>query len=110
MPRSTICSAPPNDAPPYAGFAAANGDVIREVLESVASAFEKLKIPLTDALRVQFLCDDLEGIGHPDLLPRARSLGILIVDRPVPLPKTFMQLSRRLGAAYHILDPETAPE
>jgi hypothetical protein len=39
------------------------------------------------------------------VLVRAERLGILLVDRKVPLPKTFMDLVRRVGVAHHLLQP-----
>ena len=101
----------PNDQEPYAAFVSRNRPVIEKQMAAIATDFENMKIPLTDALRVQFLCDDLEGIpAREDILKQAKALDILIVDREIPLPKTFMQLTRRLGAAYHLLDPAAAPE
>lgn len=100
----------PNDQPPYAGFVAGNETAIRSEMALLSSYFDHLRIPLTDALRIQFLCDDLEGIGNASILARAKALGILLVDRSIPLPKTFMQLVRKLGVAYKILSPETVPE
>jgi hypothetical protein len=60
---------------------------------------------LTDALRIKFLCDSLEGIDSGPVLVRAERLGILLVDRKVPLPKTFMDLVRRVGVAHNLLQP-----
>ena len=99
----------PNDQPPFTGFVEENRDEIETAMASIAGNFEHLKIPMTDALRVQFLCDSLEGIDSEKILETALSLGILIEDRPVPLPKTFMQLARKLGVAYEILDPASTP-
>lgn len=65
---------------------------------------------MTDALRVQFLCDTLEGIDSDPVLKRARDLGILIVNREVPLPRTFMDLVRRLGVAHNLLQPSVLPD
>ena len=44
------------------------------------------------------------------VLSRARDLGVLIVDREVPLPKTFMNQVRRLGVAFNLLSPMDIPE
>jgi hypothetical protein len=95
-----------NDAEPYASFAKENKDLIASELAGVKSAFRDLRIPLTDALRVQFLCDDLEGISQPAMLTNAEALGILIVEREVPFPRTFLNLARCLGSADGVLSPE----
>lgn len=100
----------PNDRDPYAGFCAAHDTTIRKELKTIAKTFENLRIPLTDALRIQFLCDDLEGIQSPAILEKARDMGILIADRQIPLPRTFMELARKLGVAYKVLAPEAVPE
>ncbi|MEJ2033218.1 MAG: hypothetical protein P8Y63_09305 [Deltaproteobacteria bacterium] len=89
----------------FAAFVEENRSRIAEELRGFPGRFEKLRIPLTDALRVQFLCDSLEGIDSKATLARAREYGILIVDREVPLPKNFLHLVRRLGAAYGLLIP-----
>ena len=52
----------PNTDPAFTGFNAENHDRIQAELSNVASAADDLLIPLTDALRIQFLCDSLEGI------------------------------------------------
>ena len=95
----------PSTDPVFAGFYAENHDRIQMELCTVASAVDDLRIPLTDALRIQFLCDSLEGIDSGPVLMRAERLGILLVDRKVPLPKTFMDLVRRVGVAHNLLQP-----
>jgi hypothetical protein len=95
----------PNTDPAFAVFNAENHDCIQAELSTVASAAEDLLIPLTDALRIQFLCDSLEGIDSGPSLVRAERHGILLVDRKVPLPKTFMDLVRRVGVAHNLLKP-----
>lgn len=100
----------PGTEEPHQRFAEEHRAAIEETLREVPVVFERLRIPLTDALRVQFLCDSREGIDSQGVLSRARDLGVLIVDREVPLPKTFMNQVRRLGVAYHILSPMDIPE
>ncbi len=95
-----------NLAEPFAGFKRRHQDLIDAELASLAESFADLRIALTDALRVQFLCDSREGIDSESVLVRANELGILLVDRDIPLPKFFMNLVRRLGVAHQILDPE----
>lgn len=100
----------PSDVEPFKTFTEDNRAAIEEEMGLVAGTFGELRIPLTDALRVQFLCDDREGIDSQASLSRAKDLGILIVDRDVPLPKTFMNQVRRLGVAFGLLSPLDIPE
>ncbi len=69
-----------------------------------------LRIPITDALRVQFLCDSMEGIDSSVILLQAEELGVLLADREVPLPKNFLNLVRRLGSSFNILTGEPISE
>ena len=96
----------PNDQPEIAEFAKKHGQAIETELKTVATRFETLRIPLTDALRIQFLCDDMEGIPNETMLSGAKGWGILIVDREVPFPRNFMNLVRTLGVAHGVLAPE----
>jgi hypothetical protein len=93
----------PNPDQVFVGFAEKNKSRIDEELRNIPTEFEKLRIPLTDALRVQFLCDHQEGIDSSAVLRRARELGILISDREVPLPAKFVSLVRKLGSADELL-------
>ena len=99
----------PNNQESFAAFVKANQSRIQGEMETIATDFEQLRIPLTDALRVQFLCDSLEGIESEKVLSRAKALDILILDRNTPLPKNFMRLSRKLGVAYKFL-PESCTD
>lgn len=96
----------PNHQEPYATFVDENLYFIQQELRSIATSFAEMRIPLTDALRVQFLCDSQEGTDSSTVLARAKELGILIVDRDVPLPASFMNLVRRLGASFGLLVKE----
>ena len=97
----------PNNSPHFEQFTADNRPCIETEMDGLSVNFDNLKIPLTDALRIQFLCDNLEGIDSGPMLTQAETLGILLVDRPVPLPKTFMAMVRRIGVAYNILQSAT---
>lgn len=98
-----------NVAEPHATFAANNKPLIDGELACLAEEFEDLKIPLTDALRVQFLCDAQEGVDSSHVLVRANELRILIPDREAPLPARFVALIRRLGAALDLLASSSPP-
>jgi hypothetical protein len=95
-----------NLAEPFAGFKREHQPLITAELGALAAQFGELRIALTDALRVQFLCDSREGINSESVLARANEIGVLMIDRDIPLPKFFMNLVRKLGVAHKILDPE----
>ena len=97
----------PNNAPNFDRFRADNLSCIENEISSISIDFDNLQIPLTDALRVQFLCDSLEGIDSGPTLAKAEALGILLVDREVPLPNAFMAMVRRVGTAHNILQTAT---
>ncbi|MCE5242946.1 MAG: hypothetical protein LLF99_07080, partial [Desulfobacteraceae bacterium] len=70
---------------------------------ALAGRFPEMRIPLTDALRIQAVCDFQEGMDTSSVLERAKQSGILIVDRELPLPAPFMNLVRKLGSAFGLL-------
>lgn len=89
----------------FARFHEVNREVVEEELGNVASRFEPLKILLTDALRMHFLCNEQEGINDSSMtiLEKAREYGILIEERDVPLPKGFMELVYTVGKAHGLI-------
>jgi len=93
----------PNNSPYFEQFMADNRLHINNEINGLSVNFDNLRIPLTDALRIQFLCDSLEGIDSGPMLAQAETIGILLADRQVPLPKTFIEMVRRIGAAHNIL-------
>jgi hypothetical protein len=93
----------PNTEERFISFAEENKRHIDHELMNIYSKFDDMLIPLTDALRVQFLCDHQEGVESASILSRAQELNILLVDREVPLPANFMKLARELGYAFNIL-------
>ncbi|HBD09209.1 MAG TPA: hypothetical protein DCZ69_13205 [Syntrophobacteraceae bacterium] len=97
--------ATPNLQEPFASFADENRDCIAEETGSLATVFPELCGPLTDALRMQFLCDSREGLDSTAMLNHARDLKVLILERDVPLPKHFLEMVRRLGSGFHFLEP-----
>jgi len=60
---------------------------------------------LADALRIQTLCDNQEGIDSAHVLKQADSFGILSHDREIPLPSAFMDSVRTLGAIHKLIIP-----
>lgn len=100
----------PNTREPFAGFAKENNTIIREELADIAKSLEDMRIPLTDALRMQVLCDHQEGADNSSVLIQAENLGILLVDRDLPLPHSFMNLARKLGSAFGLIVPPLPEE
>jgi hypothetical protein len=92
----------PNREEPFLSFAKSNAALIDEETGRIAAEFPEMRIPITDALRVQFLCDSREGFDNERALLKARDLGILILEREIPLPDHFMTLARRLGEAHRV--------
>ena len=106
----------PNPEPRFVQFRRDNWGAIEQELLSLPAEKQQLCAPITDALRVQALCDSQEGLGDdPAALTRADTLGILIRDRDIPLPSTFMTMVRDLGSQYNLIitaaeTTETMPE
>jgi hypothetical protein len=95
-----------NTAEPFARFYQQNKSAIAKELANLASELAEMRVPLTDALRVQFLCDHQAGIDSSVMLTRARRLDVLLLDREVPLPANFLNLVRKLGIACDVLLPQ----
>ncbi|OQY14271.1 MAG: hypothetical protein B6I30_01025 [Desulfobacteraceae bacterium 4572_187] len=89
---------------PFASFTRENAHVIKKEVEAIATNFDHLHIPLTDALRIQYLCDSHEGMNSESVLEKAKNLNIILTDREVPLPGAFMSLVRSFGVACKILE------
>lgn len=89
----------------FSQFAEENAKVIEKELSKIPENFPDLLIPITDALRMHFLCNHAEGL--PDysvkILAQAKEYGILIEDRDVPLPKGFMNLVHKIGIHYGLI-------
>ena len=86
-------------------FSRENQDALKKASRMIPTELDHLRIPLTDALRIQFLCDSHEGIDSAAVLEKTATKDILIVERDVPLPGAFMSIVRSFGRAYGILDP-----
>lgn len=84
-----------------------NEELIESIVSSFSVDFNELLIIVTDALRMQFLCDEREGLGREDenraVLKKAADLGILIQERDAPMPKEFMNLVHRIGRAQGLV-------
>ena len=84
-------------------FARTHMDVIEIELREMAGNVPDLLPFLTDALRMQTLCDHEEGVNSLPTLLRARAVGVLQEERTVPMPSTFMLLVRQLGSKHGLL-------
>ena len=78
---------------------------IEQELLCIAEELPELVGPLADALRVQVLCDKQEGIDSAHILVMADKFKLLPPDRETPLPSTFMETVRTLGALYKLIVP-----
>ena len=105
----------PNTQEPFASFNVENRELIAREAQSVAAMLDEMRIPLTDALRMQALCDQMEDLDTTKTLQLARDHGILIEDRDLPLPPSFMDMVRRMGKTFGLLIPplpsdDTSPD
>ncbi len=98
-----------NPDPDFADFAKREAAVVDDILRTVATDLNPLRIPLTDALRIAVLCDHQEGVDNSAILVDARECGILLVDREMPMPNKFIELVRRLSNAKGLV-AELTPE
>jgi hypothetical protein len=97
-----------NSDPKFVDFARANRERINDEFSRLGRQFADLRILLTDALRIHFLCNHQEGLvdGNEEILAGARDCGILLTERDVPLPKGFMQLVYQVGKSYGLIVPQ----
>jgi hypothetical protein len=103
--------------PGVTAFAREHRELVEEELRGLSENCSDLIPFLTDALRMQTICDNQEGIHSLGSLLMAKALGILREDRTLPLPSTFMLSVRNLAAAHGIIEkvevappPEDLPE
>lgn len=86
-------------------FARKHIDVVEKELRAMADNVPDMLPFLTDALRMQTLCDHEEGVNSLPTLLRARAVGLLQEERTLPLPSTFMIAVRQLGSTHGLLKP-----
>jgi len=86
-------------------FAAANRELVERELRELANWCAPLAPVLTDALRMKTICDNQEGIHSIPSLLMAKALGLLLEDRSLPLPSTFMIQVRTLAASHGLIEP-----
>ncbi len=93
----------PNPEEKFVAFRRQNRELIEAEMSGLAESLPHLLGALTDALRVQALCDNQEGVQDPGVLQAAEALGILVKERNLPLPSAFMTLVRGLGEQYQLV-------
>lgn len=77
-----------------------NRAAIEQELIDLPHNHPELLNSITDALRIQVLCDNQEGEDSTAILQQAEEFGFLVKDREIPLPSTFMTLIRKLGEEH----------
>jgi len=87
----------------FVDFRRENRGAIEQVLLGLKTELPTLLPAVTDALRIQVLCDHQEGTDSSHALQQADALGILQMDRPVPMPSSFMTLVRSLGEQHNLI-------
>lgn len=86
-------------------FRQENRAVIEQELLSLKSEMPQLCEVITDALRIQTLCDHQQGQDTSRVLSLAQEFGILVADREIPLPSSFMKMIRELGEQHRLVIP-----
>ena len=89
----------------FAQFRKSHKAVIEQELLGLATNLPELRPYITDALRVQTLCDSHEGVEDTAVLEAADRIGILLKDRDIPLPSVFMTFARGLGDQHQLITP-----
>jgi len=81
-----------------------HGDIEQGLL-SIKEELASFCPTLTDALRIQTLCDHQEGTDSSEILAQAKAFGFLKEEREIPLPSTFMTVIRMLGEKHNLIVP-----
>jgi len=94
-----------NPEPDFQDFVQSESQVVDDILNRLSADLPQLRIPLTDALRVMVLCDHQEGVDSSIILSQNQNYGILLVERDLPMPHSFIELVRRIGASLRLVVP-----
>lgn len=105
-----LFTSPPDLPEPVAAFMSSNRELIERERQAFIGEQPEMRIVLTDTLRMQTICDLMEGQPDPGILQKAESTGLLLSEREMPLPHTFIDMARRLGKANGLLTPPTPAE
>ena len=95
----------PNPEAKFKTFRKTNWGIIEQELLSLHENYSFLCRHITDALRIQTLCDSQIGEDSSKTLLKAKEYGYLLEDREVPLPSTFMSVMRELGKEHQLIIP-----
>ncbi len=85
-------------------FAREHRELIEQELRELKERSADLIPHITDALRMQTICDNHEGVHSIPCLLLAKELGLFDQDRVLPMPSTFMIAVRKLGAEYGLVE------
>jgi hypothetical protein len=101
-----------NAEPQFQEFRQRHHADIEQALLGLARDLPELAAPLTDALRMQALCDQQENRESGGILIQAAALGLLLENRDLPLPSSFIVMTRNLGDRHGLILPpsEITPE
>jgi hypothetical protein len=86
-------------------FRKENIAAIEQELLALSTEMFELRPYITDAIRIQTLCDQQEGSDSSAILIAAEEMGVLITERELPLPSTFMTRLRLLGEKHGLTMP-----
>lgn len=102
----------PNPEEKFTTFRENNWGTIEQELMSIKESCSFLCRHITDALRIQTLCDSQQGEDSSSTLVKAKQYGYLLEEREVPLPSTFMTIVRELGKEHGLVVPpvQVTPE
>lgn len=95
----------PNPEPRFTTFRDNNWGIIEQELLGLKESLGFLCRHLTDALRIQTLCDSQEGEDSSATLLKAAQYGYLMEEREIPLPSSFMTITRELGKEHGLIIP-----
>ncbi|CAG37614.1 hypothetical protein [Desulfotalea psychrophila] len=95
----------PNPEESFVHFHKENWAIIEQELLTLKENFPLLLPSLTDALRIQTLCDSQEGQDSSAVLVKANNFGFLLEEREVPLPSNFITAVRTIGGTYNLIIP-----
>ena len=93
----------PNPEPKFVAFRQQHRTLIEEELSGLAVNLSHLRNYITDALRVQTMWDNQGGMDDRGTLKTAEALAVLVTERNLPLPSTFMTAVRGLGEQYQLI-------
>ncbi len=85
-------------------FARKHRELVEQELRELKGRVDDLIPHLTDAMRMQTICDNHEGVHSIPCLLMAKELGLLDAERVLPMPSTFMIAVRKLGSEYGLVE------